>query len=339
MALSGCRTAVPAPQAAPTQPTPIPTARTSTPVPEDIAWAKVLESARKEGVVTAYTSNLTGDIGRVTTEAFQKSYGIRLEIVGGIGAVLAERIKTENAAKKFVADTFDTTITGMLPLKDLGMFERLIDLPVLQQKDAWVVNPILDPGEGTVLQRMLTYQAPVINTKLVRPEDEPKSFLDFLDPKWAGKKLVAGQPKVSWPLVFLHTMLPDTIDEKYLRALGKQDLMIVANIRDESAVVGRGEARIAVSTALSYVDPLIREGAPLKALAMKEGAVIPSAGVSALKNAPHPNAARVFINWWLSPEGQTVINRAIGTPSIRKDVPDFSSEATRIKPPKFLVAS
>lgn len=329
-----------APQSAPTKPQANPPAApiSSLPLPtsEDGAWARVVEAAKREGAVTAYSYSLTGDIANAIIEAFRNKYGIRLEVVGGVGAVLAERIKTENAAKKYVADTFDTGVTAILPIKELRILANISDLPVLKEKDVWSVSPVLDTADGTMLLVRPTYQAPVINTTLVKSADEPKSYLDFLDPRWKGKKLVIAPPRISWPLVYLHVMRPDVINEEFLRALAKQDLMVVSTMRDEPTAVARGEALAAVSTSLGVAGPIVQSGAPLKALTMKEGNIVATTAVSVLKNSPHPNAARVFVNWWLSAEGQTVHNKAMGGFSGRNDVPDYSPEPIRIKPIKFL---
>lgn len=333
------------PQAPPTQPSPPPiapikatvsTSNVPPPTSQDAAWEKVVEMAKQEGRVTAYSFNLTGDIASAAAAAFQNRYGIKLEIVGGVGATLAERIKTENNAKKFVADTFDTGVTAILPLKELGLLASIGDLPVQKEKDSWVLNPIFDPPDSTMVRLRIEYQTAVINTKLVRPEEEPQSFQDFLNAKWKGKKLVTAPPRVSWPLVYLHVMLPDTLNEDYFRALGKQDMLMVATMRDEATAVARGEAYAAVSTSVPIANSLIVSGAPLKPLTMREGTISSFPVVSVPKNAPHPNAARVFVNWWISPEGQTTINKAMGVPSIRKDVPDFSYQGAGLKPVKFL---
>ena len=205
-----------------------------------------------------------------------------------------------------------------------------------KEKDSWVLNPTFDPPDSTMIRVRIEYQTAVINTKLVRPEDEPKSFLDFINAKWKGKKLVTAPPRVSWPLVYLHVMLPDTLNEDYFRALGKQDMFIVSTMRDEATTVARGEAYAAVSTSVPIINSLIVSGAPLKPLVMSEGIISSFPVVSVPKNAPHPNAARVFVNWWLSPEGQTTINKVMGVPSVRKDVPDFSYQGAGLKPVKFL---
>ncbi|MDO8635438.1 MAG: extracellular solute-binding protein, partial [Dehalococcoidia bacterium] len=238
--------------------------------------------------------------------------------------------------KKYVADTFDTGVTAILPLKELGLLASIGDLPVQKENDSWVLNPIFDPPDSTMVRVRVEYQTAVINTKLVRPEDEPQSFLDFLNPKWKGKKLVTAPPRISWPLVYLHVMLPDTLNEDYFRALGKQDMLIVGTMRDEASSLARGEAYAAVSTSVPIANSLIVSGAPLKPLTMREGTISSFPVVSVPKNAPHPNAARVFVNWWISPEGQTTINKAMGVPSIRKDVPDFSYQGAGLKPVKFL---
>ncbi len=333
------------PQMPASQPPPSPVAPAKATVPisnlplptsQDAAWDKVVELAKQEGRVTAYSFNLTGDIASAAAAAFQNRYGIKLEIVGGVGATLAERIKTENSAKKYVADTFDTGVTAILPLKELGLLASIGDLPVQKEKDSWVLNPIFDPPDSTMVRVRIEYQTAVINTKLVRPEEEPQSFLDFINAKWKGKKLVTAPPRISWPLVYLHVMLPDTLNEDYFRALGKQDMLMVATMRDEATAVARGEAYAAVSTSVPIANSLIVSGAPLKPLTMREGTISSFPVVSVPKNAPHPNAARVFVNWWISPEGQTTINKSMGVPSIRKDVPDFSYQGAGLKPVKFL---
>ncbi|MBI4287327.1 MAG: extracellular solute-binding protein [Chloroflexi bacterium] len=327
---------VPKPAVSAPAPTPAPASNLPLLTSESDVWNKVVAMAREEGRVTAYSFNLTGDVTKAATEAFQNRYGIKLEIVGGVGAVLAERIKTESNAKKYVADTFDTGVTAILPLKELGLLANMNDLPVLKEKDAWILPPVLDQADGAMLRTRLEYQTAVINTNLVRPGDEPKSFLDFLGPKWKGKKLATAPPRVSWPLVYLHVMLPEVFGDSYLRSLGKQEMLIVSTMRDESAAVAKGDAHAAVSTSIPTMVPLVKAGAPLKAVAMKEGTISSTPVVTVLKNSPHPNAARVFVNWWLSPEGQAVINKAQGAPNIRKDVADTSYDVTRFAPTKLL---
>ncbi|MBF8265567.1 MAG: iron ABC transporter substrate-binding protein, partial [Dehalococcoidia bacterium] len=77
------------------------------PTSQDAAWDKIIEAAKKEGRVSVYSFNMTGDAGLAVTRAFEAKYGVKLDIITGGGAALAERIKTEKRMGTIVADVMD----------------------------------------------------------------------------------------------------------------------------------------------------------------------------------------------------------------------------------------
>ncbi|MDO8636452.1 MAG: extracellular solute-binding protein, partial [Dehalococcoidia bacterium] len=81
--------------------------------------------------------------------------------------------------------------------------------------------------------------------------------------------------------------------------------------------------------------PIIAEGGPLKVLTPEDGNSAGLGAVVAMKGAPHPNAARVFVNWLLSQEGQRSYAEAASVTSIRNDVPDFTNPSARVVPKKI----
>ena len=97
--------------------------------------------------------------------------------------------------------------------------------------------------------------------------------------------------------------------------------------------LARGEVSLTFAQSMSTVVALLQEGAPLKAIDMAEGiAVERNSVVSLFQGAPHPNAARVFINWFFSQEGQTVYAKINGSASPRKDVPSFEPPQGLLNP-------
>lgn len=113
---------------------------------------------------------------------------------------------------------------------------------------------------------------------------------------------------------------------------------MVASVREVAAALSRGEASLAFQSSPGQMNAFILQGAPIKPVAMEEGQVIQwGASIGAVKNGPHPNAARVLVNWLLTKEGQAATNKARGPLPIREDVPDFAPEVARLELKKPLV--
>ena len=176
------------------------------------------------------------------------------------------------------------------------------------------------------------------NTKLVNAK-EFKSYKDLLDPKWKGKILVddprkAGPGQATFTFFFLHPGLgPD-----FIRALGKQQLTMLRDFSQEVDAVAQGKYPVLLGTADFFAIERARLGVPIAIIdprQLKEGSdMSPGNGDLALFNrAPHPNAAKVFINWLLSKEGQTIFARATGYVSARLDVSTDHTEPWRVPLP------
>jgi iron(III) transport system substrate-binding protein len=164
------------------------------------------------------------------------------------------------------------------------------------------------------------------NPTLARPEDF-KSYKDLLDPKWKGKLLVddprnAGPGQATFTFLYLHPEL----GAEYIRALGKQEPQISRDWAQEVDMVGQGRVPVLVGGVDAIVEQRMSQGVPI-AIAdprmLKEGSDLsPANGALGLFNKPpHPNAARVFVNWILSKDGQAVFAQAQGYVSGRVDVP------------------
>ncbi|MBI4288375.1 MAG: extracellular solute-binding protein [Chloroflexi bacterium] len=338
-----------APQTAPPAPVPAPApavtpAAGAKPAPaasaEDAAWEKVVQAAKKEGSLNIYSFSMTGDIAMVTATAFQKRYGIKVDVISGRGAEFVERIKTEQRVGQVVADIMEASSTHTLNMKMAGGTVSSKEIPVLRQKDAWRVDPLAADSEGHLLVQRSMYLLPWVNTNMVKAGQEPKSYRDLLKPEWKGKMLFP-EPSVSTGAynVFMPLIDKGFLDNNYVRSLKDQDLRFVAGTRDIAASLSRGEAHFGLLATDVDAAPFVKEGAPIRALPMEEGIAINLSAIVRVKNGPHPNAALVFMNWILGSEGQEVYSKVIGLASVRKDVPDFRHPAAAVIPQRLVLTT
>lgn len=311
----------------------------STPVisQEDAAWAQVVAAAKKEGKLTLYSFAFTGDIGLGLSRAFEERYGISVEIITGRGNEQIERLKTELRMGQVVGDFMETSNLNAVTAKDQGVVVHPGPLPVLQEKGVWLVPPALD-AEGVVYSYVASPIALWINTNIIRPGEEPKAWKNLLEPKWKGKILSLDPTVSSGPyLAFVPLLNNRVIDEAYLRALGRQDIVLdVQSTRELFKKLAAGQYPLFVGASGSTAGPIIMEGAPIRMVDMAEGVTVSGLGIAIVKNAPHPQAARVFMNWLLSPEGQTLQSKLQAAPPVRKDATDFTPSAAKLIPQRLI---
>ena len=333
--------AVPSTPAAPIRTNPVErpgaAATPSQPTVADSAWQKVLNSAKQEGKVTIYSYSMIGDVGIAVSRAFSQKYGITLDIITGRGAEMAERIRTEQVRKNVAADLMDANPTQLIYLRDIGGTVSSRELPVLQDKNVWQVDPFVADSQGHILIHTLLNHTSFVNTKLVPTNEEPTSLAELTQPKWKGKMVTIDPTLSSGQYILFGTLLRHKlIDESTVRAIGRNNIKFAVNAQTGAAELARGSFSLFVTTAEIAFAPMMREGAPVKAIALKEGTVSSPNAIAAIKDSPHPNATKLFLNWLLSQEGQTVYLKAQALSSPRKDVEDFRPPPAQIKPYRLI---
>jgi iron(III) transport system substrate-binding protein len=159
------------------------------------------------------------------------------------------------------------------------------------------------------------------NTNLVKKDEAPKSFADLLDPKWMSK-MVKAHPSYSGGIVTSTFQTVNAIGWGYFEKLGKQKVLQVQSSTEPPKKLALGERAVSAD-GLEYVHINLKEGgAPIALVYPTEGTpFIPSCEAIA-KNAPHPNAARLFISFIVSRETQQYLVDVAGLRSFHPDVKD-----------------
>jgi ABC-type Fe3+ transport system substrate-binding protein len=296
-------------------------------------WEKVLAAAKKEGQVTVYISGY-----EEVLPDFEKEHpDIKLVSVTGRGSQLAQRMIAERRGDKFLADVFSsggvTTYGQLYMAKVLDPIKPALILPEVTDPSRWYQKKhhYADPEGQFVFSYVgsATYGSISYNTKLVDVK-EFKSYWDLLNPKWKGKiaarDIRAPGPGSGNARLFYHH--PE-IGPSFVRKLfGEMDVTLFRDYRQGPDWLAVGKYAICF---FCDVDVSKQQGLPVDTFGprvFKEGGgLVQQFGTLALINrAPHPNAARVFINWLLSRKGQIALQKTlVGSESppdsLRIDIP------------------
>ena len=289
-------------------------------------WERVQTAARKEGKLVI---NVPPDTAlRKTLEPmFKRRYGIELELVLGRGAVISGRIADEYKAGVRYFDLFFTTVDNimdrLLPMGAIEAYEPTWILPEVKDPKNWWGGHIWNDKAKRFAYSASAYMLDNVwyNGDLVKP-DEVRSYDDLLNPKWKGK-IGFLDPRLGGAGVGIWGFLWANKGEEFLRKLVQQQQLLITEDRIQAESLARGKLAIAIGPTHYRFEPFIKAGINLKPFApLKEGSYV-AVGVGApvlIKNSPSPNAAKVFINWFMSKEGQEVWGKAHGHASRRVDV-------------------
>ena len=293
-------------------------------------WEKAVDGAKKEGEVVIYGPH--NPQYRPVWALFQKSFPeIKFNFVPGKGSEHSERIVAERRAGKYLADIVmggSSTYISYGP----GVLESirpLLLLPEATDESAWWDGKLWfsDPQNQYVL--ILTGEVGTrrgsYNTKLADPNDI-QSWWDLLSPKWKGK-VGSFDPRVSGGggETFLFFHLSPALGPGFIkRLLTESDLVLTRDLVQGTDWLARGKILFYIGSG----QPVMRakeQGLPVDLLPhpLKEGEIMGGGAccLAYLSKAPHPNAAKVFLNWILTRDAQISWQKNLETNSLRMDIP------------------
>jgi len=296
-------------------------------------WDRTVKAAEQEGQVVVY--KIANDSEwQVFQQRFPK---IKVVLIPGNAAQILQRLMAERRAGKFLADVVRLgggTATSLYKAKALDPISSAFILPEVSDPSKWFEGKHqYNDAESQYIfiyaafpLRLLGY-----NTKVVDPRTIT-SFWDLLDPKWRGKTTLKDpkDPGGGSPLLFLYHN-PQLGPEYIKKLLTVGGLTLVRDPRERLLTdwLASGKFPISITSKADGVDEAKKQGLPVDvfdAHAFKEGAALEAGGtmISLVNRAPHPNAAKVLINWFLSREGQMAIQKTgpgdAGQNSLREDI-------------------
>ena len=279
-------------------------------------WEQTLAAARKEGQVTIYIYRYEGLL-----QDFKREFpGINVVSVTGRGNDLTTRIMAERRAGKFIADVYsggtNSLYNTLYKGKALDPLKPLLILPEVTDLSKWYGNEhrYADPeGKfifafiGSASNAQLAY-----NTKMVDPK-EFKSYWDVTNPKWKGK-IASLDPRDTGlgATMQFYYYSPEIGPEYMKKFFGGMDITYVKNFQQMTNWLAQGKFAICMGCKDSMRAK--NQGLPVDDFdtnRWKEGSSFSAGGgsMSYMNQAPHPNAAKVFINWFLSRKGQMALQK------------------------------
>ena len=266
--------------------------------------------------LTLYTSLAPTESGPLA-HAFEKKTGIKVELWRAISEKGVQRAITEARARRFAVDVVETNAPEMEMMAREKLFAAL-DSPYLADLPAAAV-----PQHRMWIPDRMNFFVVAYNTAKVRREELPQSYLGFLDPKWKGRIGIEATD-AEWMA---------TLVKKWGGEAGVAYFRKLAELRPDvrkghvllAELIAAGEVQVGLTVYNANAESLKRKGAPIDWLPVQPVVARPQ-GIAVARNAPNPKAARAFVDFVLSPEGQELLvsmGRVPASTKVRTHLNDF----------------
>jgi iron(III) transport system substrate-binding protein len=281
---------------------------------------EILAAAKAEGQVTYYTSaDLV--LANKLKAAFEVKYGIKVNVLRLSSSLIFNRAVQEFDVGINAADAVETSVMShFVEMKAKNMLQ-----PFTPATAALIRSPKLSDPENYWHSVKLELTSMNYNTDLLKGDAVPKTWKDLIDPKYNGK-VVQGHIKSSGDTALIAFNLVKMYGWEYFEALRKNNVLTMQACT-QVELVARGERQIMMCDYSQLYTARAQKLTVIGAVLPQDGVFMLAGPLAILAKAPHPNAAKVLVNWLLSPEGQTIYVEggdasAIDSPEV-KVPPDF----------------
>jgi iron(III) transport system substrate-binding protein len=270
--------------------------------PPTAVTPELIDAARKEGKISYYSA-LELNVAERLGKAFEAKYpGIAVRVERSGAERIYQRIAQEQGSGINAVDVANSTDPAhYLDWKSKDWLAPYLPDDVAKHFPADQFDP-----DGLYATSCGWIETIGYNTNLVKAEDAPKSYADLLDPKWQGK-IVKAHPGYSGAIMTTTFVLSRELGWSFFEKLAQQKVLQVQSAADPPKKLLLGE-RAVMADGNDYNLLLSKEqGKPVEAVYAAEGSpliIVPSA---VFKNAPNPNAARLFQSFFFSVEGQQLL--------------------------------
>lgn len=290
-------------------------------------WKKIVEAAKKEGKVVV-SIPASSELRKQMEAIFEQRFpGIDLELMPGTASAMLRKISDEFTAG---VRYFDVHLGGAVTMNSGFVAGQIVDpiepillLPeVTDSKNWWGGHMAVDKEKRfTYLFSAFLVASFWHNTKAANAS-ELRSYDDLLNPKWKGKIgwFDPRQPGAGvgvWEYMWKHK------GEDYLKRLVTQDLQLSRDQRVMAESLAKEKLAVTIGVSHYSYRSFVSAGLPVSPLPIFKEGTYGTAGSGILvviKNRPHPNATKVFVNWLLGKEGQEVWTKSMSQPTRRRDI-------------------
>ena len=273
---------------------------------------ELVEAAKREGALVLYTANIA-EVEQGILDAFNKRFPfVKVELLRAPGGQLITRVKTEAAAGKMRADVLDHSDRALLAAMD-DMFQDYAPPNAADYLPAAQASPKLWP-------RITLVWSIAYNSALVK--NPPTSWMDLTKPEYGNKQIgqvIAPSGGTTWTRSMFERQVLG--EDYWKKQAATQPVLFPSNAPLSDALV-RGEVVIA-PLLYNTIYPKKKDGAPIEIFFPPEGAPVTPFAAGVPKTAAHPNAARLFLNWCLSEEGQAFMIKEQGNLTSLKKAPFY----------------
>lgn len=257
---------------------------------------ELIEGARKEGSVTWYIAQVDTQTAETMGRTFSAQYpGVSVSVIRTTGQVAYERLLQDLKNNAPQCDVFSSTDTSQYPaLKKRGALAEYAPAGAATLMPAF--QAVADPGymyPSSATAHLLIY-----NSLQVKLADTPKTWTDLLDPRWKGR-VATGHPAFSGCTGIWVLALKKAYGWEYFEKLAKNNPRIGRSGNDPVTLINAGECLVGPApgnTAFQQVD----KGNPIVPVYPTDGATLCLGPTSVMASAPHPNAARLFMEWLMN---------------------------------------
>jgi ABC-type Fe3+ transport system substrate-binding protein len=308
----------------------------------DQEWSKLIAAAKQEGTLAVASGGAPSRQYRPLMAAFTKKFGVKVEVATGNATTTINRVLAERKAGRFTVDvaliSSRVNEQRLVPSESLVPFAPLLIHPEVIDKSAWYLGRhwYADKFSKFTFIYHVTkedqYESWYNTDKITAAEIATvKKQTDFFDPRWKGKIAAQGMDDPSGIRQMIDSYFePDRGQEWVSNYLLKAGITFTDDRRILETWLSSGRYPLqAVATGTEIYSELAKKGVQIKQVFMPKQIALVRAGgsgccISVFAEAPHPNAAKLFVNWFLSKEGQTLTHTMIpeiDRSSLRNDVP------------------
>ncbi|TMA97176.1 MAG: extracellular solute-binding protein [Deltaproteobacteria bacterium] len=305
-------------------------------------WSKLIAAAKQDGTLAIASGGAPSRQYRPVMDAFTKKFGVNIEVSTGNATDTVNRLLAERKGAKYTVDVALISSResnqrllpsgSLVPLTPLLIHPEVVDMSAWYRGRHWYA----DKASSYVLiyhgSKEDQYES-WYNTEKVKDAEIStiKKQTDYFDPRWKGKIAGQGMGDPSGIRQMIDSYFEPDRGQEWIRTYLLNAGVTFSDDRRilETWLVGGRFPFYAVATGSEELIALAKKGLPIKQVFFpKQLGVIRAGGsgccISAFANAPHPNAAKLFINWFLSREGQTLTHTMIPNldrSSLRNDIP------------------